>query len=135
VVVSNRIAPLGTARETSLKFLVQKDCQHPRAGDGTTLFVTLWEFEVKPGSKELFERTYGPEGQWARLFRRDPRYRGTRLLRDLAAARVYVTMDMWDSRTAYEEFRKMFEAEYAETDKSCEGLTLSEKHLGAAESE
>jgi hypothetical protein len=71
--VSNRIATLGAARETSLKFLVQKElhCQHPRAGDGTTLFVTLWEFEVKPGSAELFEHTYGPEGQWLTLFRRD----------------------------------------------------------------
>jgi hypothetical protein len=47
------------------------------------LFVTLWEFEVKPGSEELFERTYGSDGEWAKLFRQDARYRGTRLLRDV----------------------------------------------------
>jgi hypothetical protein len=51
------------------------------------LFVTLWEFEVKPGSEELFERTYGPDGQWAELFRRDARYLGTRLLWDVDAER------------------------------------------------
>jgi len=67
------------------------------------LFVTLWEFEVKSGSEELFERTYGPDGAWAWLFRRDARYRGTRLLRDVGAARVYVTMDSRESRAAYEE--------------------------------
>ena len=70
------------------------------------MFVTLWEFDVKSGSEELFERTYGPDGPWAELFRRDAGYLGTRLLRDVGAARVYVTMDTWESREAYEEFRE-----------------------------
>jgi heme-degrading monooxygenase HmoA len=97
------------------------------------LFVTLWEFEVKSGSEELFERTYGPEGQWARLFRRDTQYCGTRLLREAGAERVYVTMDSWESRAAYEEFRRKYAAEYEELDRKCEGMTVSEKHLGGYE--
>lgn len=94
------------------------------------MFVTLWEFEVKSGCEELFEQAYGPEGEWVRLFRRDARYRGTRLLRDVARERVYVTMDMWESREAYEEFREKFAAEYAEIDQNCEGLTIKENFLG-----
>jgi len=94
------------------------------------MFVTLWEFEVKPGSEELFEKAYGPEGEWVKLFRRDARYRGTRLLRDVGAERIHVTMDVWESRAAYEEFREKFAAEYAELDHKCEGMTVSEKHLG-----
>ena len=94
------------------------------------MFVTLWEYEVKRGSEELFEKAYGPEGDWVRLFRRDERYRGTRLLRDVARERVYVTIDWWDSHEAYEEFRKKFAAEYAEIDQRCEALTSDEKHLG-----
>jgi heme-degrading monooxygenase HmoA len=78
------------------------------------MFVTLWEFEVKPGSEELFERTYGPEGEWARLFRRDARYLATRLLHDVSATRVCVTMDRWESRSAYEEFREKFAEVYKE---------------------
>jgi heme-degrading monooxygenase HmoA len=97
------------------------------------LFVTLWEFEVKSGSEELFERTYGPDGQWAELFRRDAGYLGTRLLRDVGAARVYVTMDTWESREAYEEFREKLAAEYEELDRKCEGMTVREKSLGAQE--
>jgi heme-degrading monooxygenase HmoA len=93
------------------------------------LFVTLWEFEVKPGSEELFERIYGPEGEWAQLFRTDARYRGTRLLRDVGAERVYVTMDEWESRAGYEEFRQKFAAEYAELDRKCGGMTVREKLL------
>jgi len=94
------------------------------------LFVTLWEFEVKSGSEELFERTYGADGAWAQLFRRDARYLGTRLLRDVGAARVYVTMDSWESRASHEEFREKFAAEYAELDAKCVGMTLAERHLG-----
>ena len=97
------------------------------------MFVTLWEFEVKPGSEELFERIYGLEGEWTQLFRRDTRYRGTRLLRDVGAERVYVTIDEWESRVAYEEFRERFAAEYAELDGKCEGMTLSQKHFGECE--
>jgi heme-degrading monooxygenase HmoA len=97
------------------------------------LFVTLWEFEVKPGSEELFERTYGPDGQWAELFRRDARYLGTRLLRNVGTERVYVTMDSWESRTAYDEFREKFAAEYEELDRESEALTERERHLGEYE--
>jgi len=114
-------------------FRFRRDCQHPRAEDGTTLFVTLWEFEVKSGSEELFEQAYGPEGAWVWLFRRDGRHRGTRLLRDVGAPRVYVTMDCWESRGAYEEFREKFAAEYEELDRQHEGMTVSEKHWAIAD--
>ncbi|HEY1424105.1 MAG TPA: antibiotic biosynthesis monooxygenase [Candidatus Acidoferrum sp.] len=93
------------------------------------MFVTLWEFEVKPGSEELFEQAYGAEGAWVRLFRRDARYRGTRLLRDVGAERVYVTIDSWDSREAYDEFRERFAAEYGEIDARCEVLTITERQV------
>jgi len=97
------------------------------------MFVALWEYEVKPGGEERFENAYGPEGEWARLFRRDQRYRGTRLLRAVGAERVYVTMDEWESRAAYEEFREKFAKEYAELDRKCERLTVSERHLAKYE--
>jgi len=46
----------------------------PRAGDGTSTFVALWEFEVKPGCKKRFQKVYSPGGDWANLFRNDPNY-------------------------------------------------------------
>jgi hypothetical protein len=97
------------------------------------LFVTLWEFEVKSGSEDLFERTYGPDGEWAQLFRRDARYAGTRLLREVGAARVYVTVDSWESRAAYEEFREKFAAGYAALDRECQAWRERERHLGQYE--
>ena len=58
---------------------------------------------------------------------------GTRLLRDVGVAPVYVTMDSWESRAAYEEFREKYAVEYAELDHEGSGLTLAEKHLGTYE--
>jgi heme-degrading monooxygenase HmoA len=118
--------------DTALGFKFKRIANIREAGDGTSLFVTLWEFEVKSGSEELFEQAYGPEGEWVQLFRRDARYCGTRLLRDVSRERVYVTMDMWKSRGAYEEFRKKYVKEYAEIDRICEGCTASERHIGEA---
>jgi len=45
------------------------------------MFLALWEYEVKPGCEERFEKVYGPEGNWAQLFRRDPHCIQTRLVR------------------------------------------------------
>jgi hypothetical protein len=45
------------------------------------------------------------------------------------AARVYVTIDEWESRAVYEEIRPKFAKEYAELDWTCEGMTTREKHL------
>jgi len=81
----------------------------------------------------MFEKAYGPEGAWVQLFRRDARYRGTRLLRDVAHERVYVTMDEWESREAYEEFRERYADKYTAIDATCERLTVKELCLGGVE--
>ena len=78
----------------------------------------------------MFEKAYGPEGEWVQLFRRDARYRGTRLLRDVGRERVYVTVDEWESRAAYDEFRQKWAKEYAQIDEKCGMLTSAERPLG-----
>jgi heme-degrading monooxygenase HmoA len=95
------------------------------------MFVILWEFEVKPGCEKQFEDRYGPDGDWARLFRRDPNYRETRLLRDAIRANRYITLDAWDSREAYENFQQENREEYQALDASFESLTVSETNLGS----
>lgn len=97
------------------------------------MFVILWEFQVKRGVLEEFERVYGAEGEWARLFRCDAAYRGTRLARDAAREGTYLTLDFWATRAAYEAFRARNAAEYEEMDRKCEGLTEQEAPLGCYE--
>jgi len=95
------------------------------------MFVILWEFEVKPGCEKPFEDSYGPDGDWAMFFRRDTHYRETRLLRDAVRSGRYVTVDFWDSREAYENFRRDNREEYHALDASFESLTVRETHLGS----
>ena len=96
-------------------------------------FCTVWEFRVRPAATEAFEAAYAPDGEWARLFRRDAGYLGTELLRDRAEPGRYLTVDRWRSAAAWEAFRDRHGADYAALDERCEPLTLAERHLGSFE--
>ncbi len=97
------------------------------------MFLVLWEFEVKPGSEERFERVYGPFGNWASLFQHDPNHVKTELLRDISRKNSYCTADYWNTRTAYEQFLLTRSAEYKALDAECQDLTLAERHIGSYE--
>jgi hypothetical protein len=97
------------------------------------MFLILWEYEVKPGSEKTFEKVYGPDGDWARLFRTGSHYRETRLLRDPFRLNVYLTLDFWTSRGSYENFLATHKVEYTAIDALGESLTAQERRLGAYE--
>jgi hypothetical protein len=97
------------------------------------MFLALWEYDVKPGCEERFESVYGPDGEWAQLFRRDPAYHRTILLRDAFRAATYMTCDFWESREAYETFQRNNSDAYLALDKSCDELTIAERKIGAFE--
>ena len=99
------------------------------------MFVAFWEYEVKPGCEERFQSVYGPQGDWVRLFQRDPHFRETRLLRDISRTRFYFTLDYWDSENSYEHFKSANHAAYAEIDRTTEHLTVSERRLTSFTSE
>jgi heme-degrading monooxygenase HmoA len=95
------------------------------------MFVALWEFDVKPGCEERFEKAYGPSGKWAHLFQSDPDFQETRLLRDPSRPDVYLTLDFWTSRLAYERFMVERMDEYKAIDAAAsEELTVSERRVG-----
>ena len=96
-------------------------------------YLAIWEFEVKPESRARFEEIYGPEGAWARLFRTNPDYRGTKLIRDLTRPGRYLTLDYWRSGEAFHSFKQAHAAEYATLDKQCESLTEREAMVGEFE--
>lgn len=97
------------------------------------MFLILWEFDVKPGFEERFESVYGPSGDWAQLFLRDPAYQRTLLLRDPFRMRTYMTLDFWASQKAYESFRQANSDTYSALDERCEELTSAERKIGAFE--
>lgn len=96
-------------------------------------YTCIWEFLVADDRREEFERHYGPSGSWVALFRQAPGFVETLLLRDAANPLRYLTIDRWESDSAYREFRAVFSEQYADLDERCEHLTTRETPLGRYE--
>ena len=79
---------------------------------------------------DAFVAAYGPEGDWADLFRRAEGFRGTTLLRDAANPLRFVTLDRWDSLNDFERFREEFGSAYVEMDARFERLSSAEQLIG-----
>jgi len=104
------------------------ESEKPAAG-----FVVIWEFHVLFNRTKEFETVYGPEGNWAQFFRKSHAYVRTELVRDLNDSSRYLTVDLWTSQTAYEEFRRQHAAEYEKIDVQCSNLTERETEIGRFE--
>jgi 8-oxo-dGTP pyrophosphatase MutT (NUDIX family) len=98
-------------------------------GPASPEHVITWEFLPAEGREEEFQGAYGPAGDWARFFRRDPAYIRTDLLQVRDGR--YVTLDRWRSRADFEAFREREREAYADLDRRMEALTRHEALLGA----
>lgn len=94
------------------------------------MIVIVWEFRVQPGQEAAFERAYASEGDWARLFRRSPAFRGTELLRDRDDPERYLTLDRWDGASDFEAFQAGNGDDYRALDAACEPLCAAERLVG-----
>ena len=90
----------------------------------------VWEFIVKEEAIGRFERAYGPDGDWDRLFAQYPGFRGATLLRDSANPRRYLTIDVWDTQGDRERMLAGAAAQYSALDAAFEALTESEVEVG-----
>jgi heme-degrading monooxygenase HmoA len=67
------------------------------------------------------------------LFRQASGFVELKLLRCEDRARRYLTIDRWASATAFEDFKRLFVAEYQALDAQLEGLASTEVRVGAFE--
>ena len=93
----------------------------------------IWEFSVSLGNQTAFEIAYRSDGIWAQLFRRDPAYRETILIKDHDQTGRYLTIDVWEDRESYLRFKHRFAHDYCKIDQDCESLTGSERLIGIFE--
>jgi heme-degrading monooxygenase HmoA len=99
---------------------------NPTAGH----YVYVWTFQVKPGFEAQFEKTYGPAGEWVRLFEKAPGYLRTELLKDKDVPGRYLTIDHWESELSHQQFRQRLDGDFRQLDQFCEGLTDAESLIG-----
>lgn len=97
------------------------------------MYVYLWEFDVPDETLAEFMRIYGPQGEWADLFRKGPGYLGTHLLCDRERPERFLTIDQWESREAYLRFRRDFAAEHEALDARGAASVVAERPLGEFE--
>lgn len=94
------------------------------------LFIAVWAFVVKPAHLRDFERAYGQNGEWVRLFRTGDGYIKTELHRDPERSSCYITLDFWRTREQYEAFREQAKSAYKKIDVRYERLTADEQLVG-----
>jgi hypothetical protein len=92
------------------------------------MYIYVWEFTVKDVNRDAFERAYGKEGDWEKLFTGKDGYVKTEFL--INERGVYMTIDYWESKEKMRKFMEEFKMEYDEIDKRCDELTESEIMLG-----
>ena len=78
------------------------------------MYAIVWEYEVGPEHAAAFEALYGAG-----------------LYRDTARPMLYLTIDRWLSRAAYEAFARAAGPAYAALDRRGDALTVREHRLGA----
>ncbi|HEY2071965.1 MAG TPA: antibiotic biosynthesis monooxygenase [Gaiellaceae bacterium] len=74
------------------------------------MIALVFSYEVRDAAE--FERTYGPDGEWAQFFRTGRGYIGTELLRDAEIPGRYLVVDRWESAEAYNAFSAEHREEY-----------------------
>ena len=63
----------------------------------TERFAYIWQYTIDPRYRAEFLAAYSPDGDWAKLFLRDPEYFETKLFQDYNRSDRYMTVDYWTS--------------------------------------
>jgi hypothetical protein len=69
------------------------------------MIAVMWQFDVKRGCENEFERMYGSEGDWMVLNRQTRSYLGSSFLRDQGQASRYILIEYWSEMLVYEQHR------------------------------
>lgn len=66
----------------------------------------MWQFDVKKGREDEFEKLYGADGDWTALNRQTRSYLGSSFLRDQNRSLRYLLIEYWSEMLIYEQHRK-----------------------------
>ena len=98
-------------------------------------FQSIWEYEVKDEFRAEFIEAYSSSGLWVSLFGQCKGYIKTELKQDVDHPERFLTIDYWQSQSAFSAMKRAIGDEYNKLDKQCEIYTLSENHIGFFSSE
>ena len=95
------------------------------------MIALVWRYEVREEHRGLFEATFGPAGECARLLARSGSFRGAELFRNEDGS--YLKLDVWSDRGAFEDFLAVHGKAYEALDHRTEAWRRAEHRLGEYE--
>ncbi len=95
----------------------------------------FYRYRVHPAQARAFEHAYGPSGPWAKFFESGEGFVRTRLFRHKSDPAIYVTVDVWEKKAAWDRFRAENAEMYARLSRELRMLFLEEHLLGYYEGE
>ncbi len=90
----------------------------------------FYRYRVHPAQARAFEHAYGAAGSWVALFAKEAGFVRTRLFRHRSEPTVYLTVDVWRDKAAWDRFREENADEYARLGRRLRLLFLEEHLLG-----
>ena len=72
------------------------------------MIAVVWQFQVRAGKQQEFERFYGADGEWSQIARRSRSFLGSSFLRDQASDTSYLLIEYWSEMVVYERHRHSF---------------------------
>ena len=69
------------------------------------MIAVMWQFDVKKGREEEFEKLYGADGDWTALNRQTRSYLGSSFLHDQNRSSRYLLIEYWSEMIVYEQHR------------------------------
>jgi hypothetical protein len=93
------------------------------------MMVRVWRYDVPTDVREEFEREYGPDGSWARLFASSPGFVATSLYVEVGSPTSYLTVDRFADDEAWQQFRAEHDMAYREVGERLRHLTVGQEDL------
>ena len=76
------------------------------------MIAVVWQFQVKAGKQQEFERFFGADGEWTQFARRSRSFLGSSFLRDQANDTSYLLVEYWSEMVVYERHRQSFGGDF-----------------------
>ena len=89
-----------------------------------------WQFDVRPGSEDEFERLFGANGEWTAVNRHSRSYLGSSFLRDQNRDGRYLLIEYWSEMLVYEQHKAYKSDELASLDARRDTLVVATEPLG-----
>jgi hypothetical protein len=90
----------------------------------------VWQFDIRPGASEVFERLYGADGDWTKLSRRSRSFLGSSFLRELGSETRYLLVEYWGEMVVYEKHLVSFDDELKDLEQKRVDVVENMQNLG-----